>query len=880
MAKPHIKWRNLARRVVRKTKMTAPIEWQAFWRSRPVDQDVVLYESFAGNGMLCNPEAIFRVLLDAPDQQHLRHVWVLNDLKQYQKTVDEFAGDSRVSFVRYRSPGYFRVLATAGLLINNATFPPEFGKRAGQTYVNTWHGTPLKRMGYDQPGGVPDTRNVIRNFVSADYLLSASEFMTTQMYETAYRLRNIYRGKIIQEGYPRTDRQHLAVGADKALFRKLRAHGVSVRDDRKTVLYAPTWRGESFYAPTNDAAILRERVRALRAELPEDWQVLLKVHQQVYQFAAAHPDLRDVLVPNHIATNEILGITDLLVNDYSSVFFDFLSTGKPVVFFVPDIDSYTDSRGLYLDVSDLPGPVVRTVPELALRITATGTGSVLDPILSHTEAYRASTEKFAPLDDGRSAERVIDVVLRGRASEYDVRDAISDGRESILVFLGGMRSNGITTSALSLLDNIDHKRFDVSVLYVYSRNKDQLKNEAAINSEIRLFPRVGDFAPGKRHRRRRRRLLRGGATAPAVHLDAVSKLFKDEWTRCLGDSKFDFIVDFSGYAPFWSFLLAQGPARARSVWLHNDLQADQVREVNGRRPHEKNLGSVFPSYRFFDHLVSVSSELCDINATKLSPHAPREKFTWALNTINHERIRALAFGDETAVAGESAEDFIKASRRSPSRAVEALMTAFDLDALETELQRRLTIAHVVPPANGVTTFVTVGRLSPEKNHRRLLLAFDLVHQKEPQTRLVIVGSGPLRIMLIGLAEHLGLAESVTFAGHQDNPYAIMANSDCFVLSSDYEGQPMVLLEARVLGLPIVSTAFESVLGALPEGVGTVVPQTHEALAQGMLKAIKGEVPNPSFDPEAYNLEAIDDFYRAIGADQISAGQTEGRARTF
>ncbi len=99
-----------------------------------------------------------------------------------------------------------------------------------------------------------------------------------------------------------------------------------------------------------------------------------------------------------------------------------------------------------------------------------------------------------------------------------------------------------------------------------------------------------------------------------------------------------------------------------------------------------------------------------------------------------------------------------------------------------------------------------------------------------------------------------------------NPWALMNECDAFVLSSDYEGQPMVILEARVLGLPVVSTAFGSVRGAVEDGVdGKVVERSVEALASGMAALVRHEVPNPGFDPDAYNAEATEEFYAAIGA---------------
>lgn len=836
-------------------------EWRHYWHRQPIQADTVLYESFAGNGMLCNPEAIFRELLSDPDFSQLRHIWSIAGDEMYRAAAAEFRGNAKVEIVRYRSPQYFRALATSQYLVNNATFPPEFTKRPEQVYVNTWHGTPLKSMGYDEPGGGPASKNVIRNFLAADYLLASSDYMAEQMYESAYRLDNVYKGHIVTEGAPRVDRQVLTEREALATRARLRAAGLSLRDDHKLVLYAPTWRGESFHLPTNDITLLASRIRALRKQLPDDHQVLLKVHQQVYRFAGEHPDIRDVLVPNDIPTNVVLGVTDVLVNDYSSIFFDFLSTERPIIFFTPDIQDYGSSRGLYLEPDELPGPVVTSVAALAQLVRACGTGSADDPLSSHAGAMADARKRFASLDDGGVTKRIIDIVFRDRHDGYNVRPARSDSRETVLIYLGGMQSNGITTSALNLLDNIDHDRFDVSVMYNYSRQRDRLKNEAAIHPRVRVIPRIGSMTLSKRQSRNRNRLLTVGMNAPRLDVDAMRDLFAQEWRRCFGSTHFDHVVDFSGYAGFWSFLLLRGSASSHSIWLHNDLLADQMREVNGQRPHEANLRGVFSTYAGYDNLVSVSEALMDVNADNLAEWAPADKHKFASNTINYHRIRTMAYGvpglDESTVAAPI-------STNSLPDAIENLSRSYGLGAIDAEVSRRRTIERIVPAEGDLQTFVAVGRLSPEKNHRRLIEAFDLVHQQHSRTRLVVVGTGPLSGELKERAAELGLAGSVVFAGHQDNPYAIMAKSDCFVQSSDYEGQPMVILEARVLGLPVVSTNFSSVGGSLPEGTGLVTECTVESLADGMSAYLAGEVPNPPFDPEEYNRRAMDEFYRATG----------------
>lgn len=116
------------RQVPARAKRFVQSQIHAHWRTGPIAAGTVLYESFSGNGMLCNPEAIFRELLATPDLAQLKHIWVLSDLRRYRTTITEFAEAPNVTFVRYGSPAYHRALATSQYLVNNATFPPQFSK--------------------------------------------------------------------------------------------------------------------------------------------------------------------------------------------------------------------------------------------------------------------------------------------------------------------------------------------------------------------------------------------------------------------------------------------------------------------------------------------------------------------------------------------------------------------------------------------------------------------------------------------------------------------------------------------------------------------------------------------------------------------------------
>ncbi|WP_020077172.1 glycosyltransferase [Cryocola sp. 340MFSha3.1] len=823
------------KRLPSRVKRAARYEIHAHWRRQPIVQGSVFYESFSGNGMLDNPEAIFRELLASPDLGHLTHIWALSDLTQYRAAVEEFAGDDRVSFVRYGSAAYYRALATSQYLVNNATFPPDFSKRPGQVYLNTWHGTPLKRMGYDIEDGALATANIIRNFVQADYLLSANPFMSEQMYETGYKLTGIYSGTLVEEGYPRIDRQFLDGAGRETVRQRLIAAGIPL-GDRKIVLYAPTWKGQTFGRPEDDLDALLAHIAQIEERIDTSrYAVLLKTHQTVHSLAAHRPELKRMLVPNEIPTNLVLGATDILISDYSSIFFDFLQTGRPIVFFTPDLADYAGTRGLYFEPEEWPGPVLLSARRLGDELHAIAEAGDTVPVESQ-ERYLDMQRRFTPYEDGEASRRVVDIVFRGVRDGYRLRtDLADDGRQKILLYLGGMRPNGITTSALNLLNNLDHDRYDVSAFFAQSRSQVVIGKQRQIHPSVRQFPRVGGMNGTKLLHVARHLDFRRGRIAQHADIPAQNRLWDDEWYRCFGESRFDYVVDFSGYGPFWATLLLHSPDAQRAIWLHNDLASDAHREVNGEKRMLHSLTQIFTLYGQYDHLVSVSPTLSEINRTSLAEYAAPEKFVSALNTVDAEHIledagadlHELTFDEETGSIPDWAE----------------LLLADD----------------------DVTTFVNVGRLSPEKNQARLIRAFSAVHADNPRTRLVIVGSGPLAGELEGLVAELGLEGSVFLTGMQRNPHAIMAKADCFVLSSDYEGQPMVLLEALVLQLPIVTVEFASAKNALPAGSGMIVPQTVDGVADGMRAFLLGDVPDSHFDYHAYNRKAVGEFYRAIGA---------------
>ena len=153
--------------------MTSPAErrntrYTRYYKHCSVKRNTILYEAFYGRGLLCGPFALFQELVHNARYSKFRHVWVLDDLENHRELIQKYKGlYKNVSFVQFGSKKYLKYLASAGYLINNVAFYSFFVKKPGQVYINTWHGIPLKHLGYAEPSGALTASNMARNFLHA-----------------------------------------------------------------------------------------------------------------------------------------------------------------------------------------------------------------------------------------------------------------------------------------------------------------------------------------------------------------------------------------------------------------------------------------------------------------------------------------------------------------------------------------------------------------------------------------------------------------------------------------------------------------------------------------------------------------------------------------
>lgn len=797
-----------------------------------VNRRAVLYECNHGHGVLGNPYAIFLYLLSDERFARFHHYWAIED-ESTAATLPACFHAPNVHLVIYESAEYLRALASCKYLINNTSFLSHFTKRAEQVYVNTWHGTPMKAMGFDLTDGVQASANIVRNMLSADYLLSENPILSS-MYLDSYRLRGIYAGTILEEGYPRTDLSHATSRAD--VMARLVKLGVHVDPTKSIILYAPTWkpanRSNLSYEPECDPEGLLAIKRSLEAMIDSSkYQVLIKPHQFVYTHIKNMPVYAGQFVPTDIDANELMSAVDILVSDFSSIVFDYLVLDRPILLYVPDLDEYEHDRGITYPIEDMPGPYTKDLAEIAGYINELDCGT------DRFAQKRASAiQKICPHDDGTVCQRVVDIVFNGVAPQH-VADATT-AKKKLLIMGGSCNANGITRALTCLLRQIDFDKLDVTV-FLSKGDTDPAIFLASIPRQVRVLMKVGYLLDTRREEALRETLDYYDDGHPLISRLYPRNVFEREYMRCFGLTAFDITIDYNGYERINAGIVAYAHTDLKCLWMHADMLQETKKEVGGTLVHEKNLGRIISLHPRFDKLVSCTEDISEINRQNVGTKVTKSRFVHVKNCVDDVRVSTCLEAQPVEING-----------------VSYYAAIYDGPLCNTDF--------VCLPHPDLTTFITMGRLSPEKNQTALIRAFALLHQSHPHTELFILGDGPLKEQLTREVTELGIDAHVHFAGNVENPFIFMSHADCFVFPSLYEGQGLSVLEGRLVGLPIIVSRFDAVESVCVEGGQLLVDFDEQSIYEGMSAFMEGRVPTAPFSAQQYNREAYAEFERVIG----------------
>lgn len=361
----------------------------------PVDKRLILFESSIGKQYSDSPKYLYEEIL----RRNLpyKKVWVCN-------TNTRFRDPNTIKIQRH-SPHYYYYLARAKYWVNNQNFPTYLKKGKRTTYLQTWHGTPLKKMLYNieniqgrDEGYLERVSNATKSW---DYLISPSPY-ATKAFKSAFR----YKGEILEVGYPRNDLFYQENVEELSTTIKNR---INIPKNKKVILYAPTFR-DNQKDKKNFVFSLNLDFKKLYEELGDEYILLLRLHVLIKNQIHIPEEYNEFIynVSNYSDIQELYLISDILMTDYSSVMFDFANTGRPILFYTYDLEDYRDNlRGFYMNLEEeAPGPLLKDTDDIINTVS-----NIDDISLKYINKYTAFKEKYCALEDGHASERVVQQIF-------------------------------------------------------------------------------------------------------------------------------------------------------------------------------------------------------------------------------------------------------------------------------------------------------------------------------------------------------------------------------------------------------------------------------------------------------------------------------------
>jgi CDP-glycerol glycerophosphotransferase len=350
----------------------------------------IVYNSFNGR-YSDNPRALYEALVRSGSGDE--HVWLCDKHHAHGFPVD-------VPRVPIDSDAARQALEGADLVVANTHIEQDWVKAPGAVYLQTWHGTPLKRIHYDVLWAPPGRLTTLdRDVARWDLLLSPNAASND-------RLRNAFAfpGPVPDIGYPRND--VLSSPNASAVRARVRAD-LGLDDDTVAVLYTPTWRDDEFFTDGAPPARQALDLDLFVAELGDGYRLLPRLHYMMTEREGPLPATGVTSVSRYPDVHELYLAADVMVTDYSSTMFDFAVTGKPIIYYTYDLEQYRDAiRGFYFDLRPVaPGPLVESTEGVIAALRG------LPALESEfAERYSDFRRTFCSLDDGHATDRVLQLV--------------------------------------------------------------------------------------------------------------------------------------------------------------------------------------------------------------------------------------------------------------------------------------------------------------------------------------------------------------------------------------------------------------------------------------------------------------------------------------
>lgn len=751
----------------------------------PIKENQILYESFLGRGMSGNPYALFKQILSDEEYRNYMHVWVYEDKDSFKEIIDEYSKYTNVRFISRYERQYLKGLAVSRILISNLTFIECFTKREGQIYINSWHGIPLKTLGYDVPYGESVSPNTFRNFLQTDFLLAANFLMTEKYLGSAYRLEHNYKGKIVELGYPRQD----LVFSDRTyVLEKFKKSGVTIQDNKQVILYAPTWKGNDFKKPVNDVEELINFKQKLELLIDSTkYQILVRPHYTLYKILRAMKNI-DYIVPPILDGNETLSITDILIGDYSSIYFDFLATKRPILFYIADSEDYEQYRGFYFSLSDLPAEYTNDIEILASWILN------IDKFVSdNKEKYQKSLEFIQFADKKNISKSVLDFTLTESVSTASMTDNSSKKIKLCFTYEEkGFENNLIYLR--NVIMNIDSQKYDVTV-YISKSNLEKRKNLVhSLSKHARII-----IKHGKMNTTLLEEMILILCEEFPEKLSSkfriIKPMLKNEVQRSLGSLEFDYVINFSSGSHFMNLFSSQIPAKKRFIFHSKHIKLNS-----------KSKDMFYHTFfNLYDDIIFSSEQLYHSN----------KNADFFLKINNNIKVIHQPFNEElklgeTEILTMKNREFLKV--KSINETFKYIPLTFPIiteeniksEVLLCELDNGMITSDFLKKT---TKFVTICKNI--KNHcLEIIKAFESLQLEYPNIMLYIIDSCLLDEE-VKYIKKKNLHSKVIVIDSIENPYTLFSFSDCYIFPFFTGELDESILVAKQSKIPIIMPGYHT-----------------------------------------------------------------------
>ncbi len=384
------------KRVAKSRKAMIRALYTHVFLKQELKENWILFESFFGKNYSDSPKYIYEYMAKNYPGKY-KFIWVID--KPNTRIPYPHKEIKRFSLL------YSYYLARCKYFVFNGRQPEWMVKRKEMVFLETWHGTPLKKLVFDMDDVTSASpkykQQVYKQSRAWDYLIAPNKFSS----ET-FRRCFMYENKMLETGYPRNDILHDPKRNE--LAKKIRRR-LGIPENKVVLLYAPTWRDDEFYGKGQYKFKLQLDLDLMQKRLGENYVILLRTHY----FIADSLDVRAYRgfaynVSKYDDISELYLISDILITDYSSVFFDYANLRRPMLFFTYDLERYRDVlRGFYFDIEkEVPGPLLYTTEEVVNAIRN------IDAVnREYSQRYNDFYGRFCGWEDGHATRKVVQSVF-------------------------------------------------------------------------------------------------------------------------------------------------------------------------------------------------------------------------------------------------------------------------------------------------------------------------------------------------------------------------------------------------------------------------------------------------------------------------------------